>query len=197
MIILILFAILLVSFVLFIVISKIIAGRKRREAEERREERERADRGCYNLGVHVPTEEEVRRQTEEEIIYDNEVQSRAGIFKEHHEDTALLVSKLMQAEPAEYGKKAAVFFITLGSEFATDVFKYLRDDEVENITYKIAFLENITREQKEAISQEFQELMTAYQFKKSGDTDKARELLEKTLGSQKADGLINLLTRTV
>ena len=38
--------------------------------------------------------------------------------------------------------------------------------------------------------------MTAYhQSIKSGETGKARELLEKTLGSQKADDLINLLTR--
>ena len=40
-------------------------------------------------------------------------------------------------------QKAAVFLVTLGSEIASEIFKHLREDEIEQLTFEIARLESI------------------------------------------------------
>jgi flagellar motor switch protein FliG len=92
---------------------------------------------------------------------------------------------------------SALFLVTIGSELSAEIFKYLREDEIETLTFEIARLETIDSEQKDTILQEFQELMMANQFISTGGIDYARELLEKSLGSQKAIDIINRLTSSL
>ncbi|MDR0639597.1 MAG: flagellar motor switch protein FliG [Spirochaetaceae bacterium] len=94
-------------------------------------------------------------------------------------------------------QKAAIFLVSMGSEVSSEVFKYLRDDEIETLTFEIARLEKIEPQQKEAILVEFQELMMANEFISIGGIDYARELLEKALGNQKAVDIINRLTSSL
>jgi flagellar motor switch protein FliG len=94
-------------------------------------------------------------------------------------------------------QKAAVFLVSVGSDVSSEIFKYLREDEIETLTFEIARLETIEPEQKDAILTEFQELMMANQFISIGGIDYARELLEKSLGSQKAVDIINRLTSSL
>ncbi len=94
-------------------------------------------------------------------------------------------------------QKAAVFLVTLGSEISAEIFKHLREDEIETLTFEIARLETIEPAQKDAILLEFQELMMASDFISTGGIDYARELLEKALGSQKAIDIINRLTSSL
>ncbi|GHT69932.1 flagellar motor switch protein FliG [Spirochaetia bacterium] len=94
-------------------------------------------------------------------------------------------------------EKAAAFLVSIGSEVSSEIFKYLREDEIETLTFEIARMETIEAEQRDAILQEFQELMMANQFITSGGIDYARELLEKSLGSQKAIDIINRLTSSL
>ncbi|MDR0684127.1 MAG: flagellar motor switch protein FliG [Spirochaetaceae bacterium] len=94
-------------------------------------------------------------------------------------------------------QKAAVFLVSIGSDISSEIFKYLREDEIETLTFEIARMEMIEPEQKDAILTEFQELMMANQFISIGGIDYARELLEKSLGSQKAIDIINRLTSSL
>ena len=94
-------------------------------------------------------------------------------------------------------QKAAIFLVTLGAEISSEVFKHLREDEIEVLTFEIARLENIDPESRDIVLQEFQELMMAQDFISSGGIDYARELLEKSLGSQKAVDIINRLTSSL
>jgi flagellar motor switch protein FliG len=94
-------------------------------------------------------------------------------------------------------QKAAIFLVSIGSEISAEVFKYLREDEIETLTFEIARMETIEPDQKDSILQEFQELMMANQFITTGGIDYARELLEKSLGSQKAIDIINRLTSSL
>jgi flagellar motor switch protein FliG len=94
-------------------------------------------------------------------------------------------------------QKAAIFLVSIGSEISAEIFKYLREDEIETLTFEIARMETIEPDQKDAILQEFQELMMANQFITTGGIDYARELLEKSLGSQKAIDIINRLTSSL
>jgi flagellar motor switch protein FliG len=94
-------------------------------------------------------------------------------------------------------QKAAVFLVTLGSELSSEIFKHLRDDEIEQLTFEIARLESIEPPERDKVLMEFQELMMAQDFISTGGIDYAREVLEKSLGSQKAVDIINRLTSSL
>ncbi len=94
-------------------------------------------------------------------------------------------------------QKAAVFLIAVGSEVFSEIFKHLREDEIEQITFEIARLDKITPEDKEKVLVEFNELMMAQEFISNGGIDFARGLLEKALGNQKAIDIINRLTSSL
>ncbi len=101
-------------------------------------------------------------------------------------------------KPQYTGKqKAAIFLITLGPEVAAEIFKHLREDEIETLTFEMAKLDKITPEDKEAVLLEFNELMMAQEFITTGGIDYAREVLEKALGTQKAIDIINRLTSSL
>jgi len=94
-------------------------------------------------------------------------------------------------------QKAAIFLVAIGSDVSSEVMKHLREDEVETLTFEIARLDAIDADFKEQVLEEFQELMQAQNFITSGGIDYARELLEKSLGSQKAIDIINRLTSSL
>ncbi len=94
-------------------------------------------------------------------------------------------------------QKAAVFLVTLGSEISAEIFKHLREDEIEALTFEIARLDTIEPDERDSVLMEFKELMMAQDFITSGGIDYARELLEKSLGSQKAVDIINRLTSSL
>lgn len=94
-------------------------------------------------------------------------------------------------------QKAAIFLLILGSEISAEIFKHLREDEIEALTFEIARLETVDSEEKEKVLAEFKELMTAQNFITTGGIDYARELLEKSLGSHKAIDIINRLTNSL
>lgn len=94
-------------------------------------------------------------------------------------------------------RKAAIFLVSLGSEVASQIFKYLKEDEVEQLTFEIARIDKVDPEEKDKVFMEFQELMMAQDFITTGGIDYAKELLEKALGSQKAIDIITRLTTTI
>lgn len=91
-------------------------------------------------------------------------------------------------------RKAAIFLVSLGSEIAAEIFKYLKESEIESLTFEIARLDSIKPEEKTEILQEFHELMLAQDFISTGGIDYARELLEKSIGGERAVEVINRLT---
>src|SRR5512135_2985508 len=52
-------------------------------------------------------------------------------------------------------QKAAVFLVTLGSEIASEIFKHLREDEIEQLTFEIARLESIEPQERDQVLMEF------------------------------------------
>ena len=94
-------------------------------------------------------------------------------------------------------QKAAIFLVSLGGEISAKIMERLREDEVEKLTFEIARLETIEPELKDQVLQEFQDLMAAQNFITTGGIDYARELLEKSFGSQKAIEIINRLTSSL
>jgi flagellar motor switch protein FliG len=94
-------------------------------------------------------------------------------------------------------QKAAIFLVTLGSDVSAEIFKYLREDEIEQLTFEIARLDKVEPEEKDKVLLEFQEMMMAQGFISTGGIDYARDVLERALGSQKAVDIINRLTSSL
>ena len=94
-------------------------------------------------------------------------------------------------------QKVAIFLVSLGMETSSEIFKHLREEEIEQITFDIARLENIEAADKDAVFREFQEMMIAQDFITQGGIDYARDLLERSVGSQKASDIINRLTSSL
>jgi flagellar motor switch protein FliG len=94
-------------------------------------------------------------------------------------------------------QKAAVFLVSLGSEVSSEIFKHMREDEIEQLTFEIARLDKVESDDKDRVLMEFQEMMMAQGFISSGGIDYAREVLEKALGTQKAIDIVNRLTSSL
>jgi len=94
-------------------------------------------------------------------------------------------------------QKAAVFLVTLGSEISSEIFKHLREDEIETLTFEIARIDKVDPGDKDKVLMEFQELMMAQEFISNGGIDYAREVLERALGTQKAIDIVNRLTSSL
>jgi flagellar motor switch protein FliG len=94
-------------------------------------------------------------------------------------------------------QKAAIFLVTIGSDVSSEIFKHLREDEIEQLTFEIARLDKVDSEDKDKVLLEFQELMMAQEFISNGGIDYAREVLERALGTQKAIDIVNRLTSSL
>jgi flagellar motor switch protein FliG len=94
-------------------------------------------------------------------------------------------------------QKAAIFLVSLGSEVSSEIFKHLREDEIEQLTFEIARLDRIEPEDRDRVLQEFQEMMMAQEFIQNGGIDYARDVLERALGTQKAIDIVNRLTSSL
>jgi flagellar motor switch protein FliG len=94
-------------------------------------------------------------------------------------------------------EKAAVLLIALGKEYSAKVFKYLRDEEIEQLTLDITNVRRVDAEMKEGIIEEFYEECMAQNFITEGGIDYARDILEKAIGQERAIALINRLTASL
>lgn len=94
-------------------------------------------------------------------------------------------------------QKAAILLIALGPETSAQIFKHLREEEIERLTFEIASVTNVDPEEKANILKEFQQLVLAQQYLAQGGIQYAREILEKALGSHKAQEVLGRLTATL
>jgi flagellar motor switch protein FliG len=94
-------------------------------------------------------------------------------------------------------QKAAILLITLGPEVSAQVFKHLRDDEIEQLTLEIANVRKVDGSDKETILSEFHQICVAQEYISQGGITYAKEILEKALGSSRALDILNRLTATL
>ncbi|MDW7673503.1 MAG: flagellar motor switch protein FliG [Bacillota bacterium] len=94
-------------------------------------------------------------------------------------------------------EKAAILLISLGPEVSANVFKHMREDEIEQLTLEIANVRKLTSEQRDTVLNEFHQLCVANDYISQGGIDYAKEVLERALGTQKAVEIINRLTSSL
>ena len=91
-------------------------------------------------------------------------------------------------------EKAAILLITLGPEKSAQVFKYLKEEEIEALTLEIANINTVMPDIKENVLDEFYQVCLAQQYIAEGGINYAKQILEQALGENKAYEVISRLT---
>ncbi|MGM0507746.1 MAG: flagellar motor switch protein FliG [Fusobacteriota bacterium] len=94
-------------------------------------------------------------------------------------------------------QKSAILLISLGQDIASEVFKHLEEDQIEQLTLEIARLHKIDSETKDKVFEEFNELMVAQQYISQGGISYAKDILEKAMGEDRALSVIKKLTSSL
>ena len=94
-------------------------------------------------------------------------------------------------------QKAAILLITLGPEVSAQIFKHLREDEIEQLTLEIANVRKVDSQDRESILTEFNQICMAQEYISQGGIAYAREILDKALGAEKAKEVLTRLTATL
>ena len=94
-------------------------------------------------------------------------------------------------------QKAAILLIALGPERSADIFKHLKEDEIEELTLEIANTRSVSPQVKEDVLNEFYQICLAQQYIAEGGIGDAKELLDKALGEDRAKEVITKLTASL
>lgn len=94
-------------------------------------------------------------------------------------------------------QKAAILLITLGPEKSAQIFKHLKEEDIEQLTLEIANMRTVSPDEKESILNEFYQVCLAQEYISEGGIAYAKEILERALGGQKALDVINKLTASL
>ncbi|MBE5919288.1 MAG: flagellar motor switch protein FliG [Pseudobutyrivibrio sp.] len=94
-------------------------------------------------------------------------------------------------------QKAAILLIALGPEKSAQIFKHLKEEEIEELTLEIANTRSISPALKEEVIEEFYQVCLAQQYIAEGGIGYAKELLEKALGDDRAQDVITKLTASL
>ncbi len=90
-------------------------------------------------------------------------------------------------------RKAAVLMIQMGKERAAQVMAHLSDAEVEAISGEIARLDAVSAAETEQVLSEFHDLATAHAHVTQGGFGFAQQLLEQSLGPERAKEIMERL----
>jgi flagellar motor switch protein FliG len=94
-------------------------------------------------------------------------------------------------------KKAAVLLVSLGPDRAAEVFKHLRDDEIETLSLEMAKLQRVDAFTQATVLEELAATVEAYDSLLAGGVDYAREVLERALGPERAREIIGRLSSVI
>jgi len=87
-----------------------------------------------------------------------------------------------------------MLLITLGPELSAQIFRHLKDEEIEQLTLEIANIRTVSPGEKERVLQEFYQICLAQQYITEGGIGYAKDILEKALGGERTMDIINKLT---
>jgi flagellar motor switch protein FliG len=88
-------------------------------------------------------------------------------------------------------RKAAVVLLSLDKALAAEVMSQLRKEEVEALTMEIARLDDVTKEEQDGAIEEFYNQGVARVHIERGGMDYAHDLLEQSLGKDKASAILD------
>ncbi len=101
---------------------------------------------------------------------------------------------VQERRPAE---KAAAVISIIGTERASEVYRYLRESEIERISLELTRLPKLTADELGEIAQEFYNCCVTQKVITEGGRDYASEVLEKAFGPQQAKILMERVARSL
>ncbi len=105
---------------------------------------------------------------------------------------------MVKKEKGMTGKqKAALLLISLGPEVSAAIYKHLNEDEIERLTLEISGVKKVEASVKEEIIEEFHNIALAQDYISQGGIGYAKTILEKALGKDHAQAIINRLTSSL
>ena len=90
-------------------------------------------------------------------------------------------------------RKVAIFLLALGPNVSASILKHFSESEIEKISMEIANTTRVERDQLDEVLNEFTVIHEAQQYMVDGGYDYAQQILEQTLGPQKASELMKRL----
>lgn len=91
-------------------------------------------------------------------------------------------------------RKAAIVLVRLGKDRAASVLEHMTEEEVEAVSAEIAALAGVEPGEAQDVLSEFGSLLAARQHMLQGGMDLARDLLQRTLGDDRAEEAMQRLT---
>ncbi len=91
-------------------------------------------------------------------------------------------------------QKAAVLLVSLGPERAAEIFRHLKDDEIEALSLDMAKLQQVPSDVSSEVWIEMVETCLAEAYLAEGGVEFARDVLERAVGPERAREIINRLT---
>ena len=94
-------------------------------------------------------------------------------------------------------EKAAILLISLGKEYSAQLYQFMSDDEISDMTLSITTTRRIEPEIRDHILDEFYEMCLTQKFITEGGIDYAREILEQAVGPDRAEEMIRKLSSSL
>ena len=94
-------------------------------------------------------------------------------------------------------QKAAAVIVAMGTDTASQIYKYLKEDEVEQLTLEIARMSHIDAKEADGILSDFYQLCLTQKVVTEGGVEYARNVLEKAYGAQIASSLLDRVTKSL
>lgn len=94
-------------------------------------------------------------------------------------------------------QRAAAVVIALGADQAAKVYKFLREDEIEQISFEIAKMERMSSDEMTAIIEDFYGLCITQKVITEGGVEYARDVLEKAFGQQLASSFMDRVSKSL
>jgi flagellar motor switch protein FliG len=94
-------------------------------------------------------------------------------------------------------QKAALVIISLGADKASEIYKYLKESEIEDLTYEVAKLGQTTNSQVEGTLDEYYKLCLTHKMVSEGGLEYAKNVLEKAFGEATAKNLLDKISKTL
>src|SRR3954452_14921763 len=94
-------------------------------------------------------------------------------------------------------KKAAILLVSLGPERAAQIFGHLKEDEIEALSLDMAKLNQIPSELSQQVVDEMVDTCVAQAYMAEGGVEYAREVLERSVGPERARLIVGRLSAAI
>jgi len=101
------------------------------------------------------------------------------------------------SEELSSNEKAAIVLIAMGKEISAQIMRHLSEPEIERLSTEIAKVENIDSKTEIAVLDEFYSMLKASEYISEGGINYAREVLEESLGKNRAEAIMKKIQATL